>query len=655
MRKAWFSASEIAREKLPGLPGSQQGIAKIIERERWDSGDLARPRQGRGGGLEYHFSLFPASAQAALVTKYAEAYGQPNERKSPAEKPLKLAAEFEPESSAGAWARYEALPAALKDKAAARLRAIMQVDELRRHIGRGPAMRATAREQGIALATLNNWFHLVRGVPRADWLPALLPARRGGRGTRLQVAEPVWDAIRADYLRLEQPSFSSCYHRVRRLAARHGWEMPPERTLRRRIDEIPEAVVTMARQGRDATKALYPAQQRSRAMFNALQCVNVDGHKWDVFVRWEDGTVSRPMMVAFQDLYSNLFLAWRLAKSENKDAVRLCLGDLVTTYGIPEHCWLDNGRAFAAKWLTGGTPNRYRFKVKAEEPDGILTQLGVQIHWTTPYAGQSKPIERGFGDFARDIAKHPQFAGAYAGNSPMAKPENYGSRAVPIDVFREVIDREIAAHNAREGRDTEVCGGKKSFLQAFEESYSRSIIRQATPEQARMFMLAAEGVRVRRDGAIYLLDNRYWCAELLEHRGRLLTVRFDPENVHQDLAVYAQDGRLLCIAQLVEAVGFADTTAAREHAAARNAYLRATKEQLAAQRKMSLAELVALQGRAEGQPTTPIPAPKIVRPIFDGNAARKTTLAAEEEQDVIYENLARGLRLVRPARELPPD
>lgn len=54
-------------------------------------------------------------------------------------------------------------------------------------------------------------------------------------------------------------------------------------------------------------------------------------------------------------------------------------GDLFRVYGIPDHAWLDNGRGFAAKCITGGTPNRFRFKVKPEEPSGILTALGIDI------------------------------------------------------------------------------------------------------------------------------------------------------------------------------------------------------------------------------------------------------------------------------------
>ena len=83
------------------------------------------------------------------------------------------------------------------------------------------------------------------------------------------------------------------------------------------------------------------------------------------------------MLVAIQDVYSGKFLAWRLDESENRVPVRLAIGDMVERYGIPEHMVLDNGRSFASKWITGGTANRFRFKVRDDEPDGLLTQLGV--------------------------------------------------------------------------------------------------------------------------------------------------------------------------------------------------------------------------------------------------------------------------------------
>lgn len=496
----------------------------------------------------------------------------------------------------------------------------------------------------------------MRGVARSDWLPALTPRARGGRREKIEIDKRVWDVFKTDYLRLAQPSFESTYRRVAAIAAENGWAMPTSRTLRRRVDALPASVVVKARKGDDALKRMYPAQKRDRSHFHALQAVNVDGHKWDVFVKWEDGSIGRPLTVAFQDLYSGKFLAWRTARSENKDSVRLALGDMIGRFGIPGHCYQDNGRAFASKWLSGGTKNRFRFKVKDEEPHGIMTQLGIEIHWTTPYAGQSKPIERGFGDFARDIAKHPSFEGAYCGNSPMAKPENYGARAVPIAEFIATIEREIAVHNARPGRRSAVCGGKLSFDEAFNASYAGALIQKATPEQRRMCLMAAEQVTVRElDGTVHLFGNRYFAEALWEHRGEKVTVRFDPDNLHEPLFVQTREGVQICTAPEIEAAGFDDTEAARKHAQARGAHRKATKAMLDAERTLSLADLAKLQPRnADSQQP---PAPAAVRPFrpVRGNLALAEEFAPDHSASItdFDELMRRGLARMREAENGP--
>ena len=149
-------------------------------------------------------------------------------------------------------------------------------------------------------------------------------------------------------------------------------------------------VRVLCRDGAEALKRLYPAQQRRRDVFHALEAVNGDGHKFDVFVRWPDGEVVRPMMIGLQDVYSGKLLSYRVDKTENREAIRLALGDLVEAYGIPDHIYFDNTRAFANKMLTAGASHRYRFKTRDEDPVGIITLLGAEIHFVSPYSGQSK-------------------------------------------------------------------------------------------------------------------------------------------------------------------------------------------------------------------------------------------------------------------------
>ena len=463
---------------------------------------------------------------------------------------------------------------------------LLSVEALyKRGVRKTDAVSVAADQNEISESAIYKWFRQVKGWPRSDW-PMVLTANDKGRTKREELPDAAWQYIKADYLRPEAPALTAVYDRAKRQGYLEGWTLPSYKTVLRRVNAISVFVRVLAREGVEALERMYPAQERDKSVFHAMEAVNADGHKFDVFVKWPDGEISRPLMAAWQDVYSGKYLAWRVAKTENSDTIRLSFGDMISTYGIPAHAYLDNGRGFASKWLTGGMQTRFRFKVKEEEPAGILTRLGVEVHWATPYHGQSKPIERGFRDFCEYIAKHPAFAGAYTGNNPMAKPENYGSRAVPFALFMEVLDQEIAAHNARTGRRSKICAGR-SIDQAFEASYAVSQITPATEHQKLFCLMAAEAVTPKRtSGEIHLNNNRYWCEELTEYRCQKVTVRFDPDNLHSEVWVYTLDGEFIALAPCIAATGFNDTQAAREHNRKRKQFVKAGKQQLKAMRDM---------------------------------------------------------------------
>jgi len=640
LTREWFSASELAAMALPSLPNTTRGIMLLAERGDWQRDEWRntrwRTRKGHGGGVEYHYLLLPMVAQVAITMQFSRV-AEAQER-AVAKRQL---------TQAEMWRFFDGLAEPKKAKAGKKLEVLDAVAALRRGgMGKVVAMQQVAAHCGTKLSSLYAWERCVDGIDRHDWLPYLAP-RHAGRSASVECSDAAWDFLKSDFLRPERPDFEACFRRLERAAKEHGWTLPSRRTLARRIDALPQELRVFARDGADALKRMFPAQQRDRGVFHALEAVNADGHKWDVFVRWPDGTVGRPMMVAFQDLYSGKMLSWRIDRSENKEAVRLAFGDLVEQFGIPDLCWLDNGRSFASKWLTGGTPNRYRFKVRDDDPVGILTQLGVEVHWTTPYAGQSKPIERAFGDFAGDVAKHPRFAGAYTGNDPLAKPANYGSKAVPLDMFLEVLEQEIAAHNARAGRRAAVCAGR-SFDETFAASYQTAPIRKATAEQRRLWLLAAEGISVgRTDGAIMLLNNRYWSEFLLQHRGQKVTVRFDPQRLHTDVYVYRLDGAFLGAAACVHAVGFADVEKAREHAQERGRFMKATRAAAKAERKLSIAEVAALLPTPEDPP--PAPATRVVRLVHGAGALQPIPQLNEEEESEGERRMLQALSQMRTA------
>lgn len=644
--REWLSAAEIAALGLPGMPDTKRAVNRVATREGWDQrrnavGEpLARDRGGRGGGTEYHYSLLPSYAQARLVALGTVARPEPREA---------VRADLARDE---VWSQFEALSDKAKDKARARLGILQEVCTLERGgAAKNVAVAHVAAARKVSARSIYNWFEAVAGKPRLDWLPHLAP-RHVGCVVSADCDAVAWEFLKADFLRLERPTLQSCYRRLQKAAREHGWTIPSVSTLERRLErEIPAPVLIAAREGQDALKRLYPDQERDKSALHALEAVNADGHEWDVWVRWPDGTVARPVMVAFQDIYSGMVLSWRVDRSEHKDAVRLALGDVIEQFGVPDHCVLDNGRAFASKWLTGGIPNRYRFKVRDEDPDGLLKLLDCEVHWAQPYSGQSKPIERAFRDFCDSIAKDPRFAGAWTGNTIANKPENYGSKAVELETFLEVLEEGIAEHNTREGRSSATCRGR-SFAETFAASMAVAPIRKATEAQRRLWMLAAEGVRAAsHDGSLKLFDNRYWSDALHAHMGKALVVRFDPADLHSGVHAYRLDGRYIGHVACIERTGFFDVDGARSHSRKRRAWMKAQNAKLAAERSMSIDQVAELMAKPDPLPDFQ---PSKVTRLVHGNTVRAVPMPEPQQDEPTTDfakDFARGLRLIVAADE----
>ncbi|WP_317993198.1 transposase domain-containing protein [Bartonella gliris] len=637
--KEWFSIAELAEAALPGLPKSKGGLRKILASTWRHQSGLTRKVKGVSRPIvEVHISLLPEGARAALLVRFGGVCVEEKTEKS--------------DQKTSIWVRYEGLSKAHKRRCEERLKALCYWEDLL-HAGMGvhDAASLCAMQFGVSRMSLFNWRQMVEGYERPDWLAALAPCY--GEENVSQFApchEGAWEVFCSDYLRPSKPAFSACYRRMVSVAQERGWApIPSERALRRRFErQISKAVVVLAREGEEKAKKLYPAQRRDRSSLHALQAVNMDGHKLDVFVRvpWGEKPV-RLYLIAIQDLYSGKILSWRLSDAETWEIVRLVIGDMVEAYGIPERMTLDNGRAFTSKWISGGVQNRFRFKIKPDDPQGLLTSLGVQLQWTTPYSGQSKPIERAWRDLAEAISKHPFCAGAYTGNKPDAKPEDYGKRAIEFEAFKAHVGAQIVAHNGQAGRKAVNCAGR-SFDETFTESFQAegTIVRQASAAQRALWLLTSEALRAQKGtGEIHFYGNRYWARELNQYAGQKVIVRFDPDNLHQDLRVYDLHNRLLCLAPCLCDVGFYDQQAARLNGRLRKEYVKAVKAEKQLAAKLAPDHLADVYGRLEKKDEAlksklPIK-PKVSRlmPNYVGNLA----LTADDDEVLGEEEFSQHL------------
>lgn len=613
MTKEWFTAAELAG--LPGLPSTPQNVTLRAKRDSWKS----RKRKAVGGGREFHFNSLPVETQAAVLARLR---GDIAEVSKPVKRTLTVDRE-------NLWDAFERRPQTMKDVAAHRLQVLQAVERLvASGTLRTQAIQEVVKVMGESRPTIYRWFELVQNVDRSDWLAALVPGYIG-RTIKAECSDEAWEFFKSQYLRAEAPAVATCYEWMTQAAAKHGWTVPALRTVNRWVHEIPRTVRVLAREGEVALMQIYPSQQRTVRDLYAMFWINGDGYQHNVFVKFPDGTVGRPKTWFWQDIYSRRVLAKRTDRTEHSDMIRLALGDVIEKYGIPEHATIDNTRAAANKWMTAGVKTRYRFKVREEDPIGLMPQLNIQVHWTSVHKGkghgQAKPVERAFGvgGLGEYVDKHPRFAGAYTGPNTSAKPENYGETAVAWDVFVKTLDEAIGYWNQREGRRTEICNGQMSFESAFNQSYERNahLIRKPTDAQRRMWMLTAEHVTVQRDGAVALSagtgpqgKNRYSCDALLSHAGTQVVVRFDPERLHECVHIYKPDGRYIGQADCIHAAGFGDTSAGRERNRLRKAQLKAAKAAAAAESRMTALDAAALMPQPE--PEAPLQT-NVVRVPFE--------------------------------------
>lgn len=633
----WFTATELADAALAGMPNTRQGALKLLKAlTNHDGADKYRQRDG-SKATEYHISLLPPVVQAALLRKAGKVVVGGMTLDLPKPKAPRYCKEQ-------LWARWGKANTKAHEKAKARVAAVQAVRAL---VQNGSSLMEAYQhisdEFDIALPTLRRYCSAVKGFDDSDWLAVLLPKHQesatANRKSKLApVSESAWEYFKADYLAPEKPNASSCYERLKLAAKAHGWVIPSIDSLMRRMAlEIPRQQLVMLREGEHALMQLYPPQVRSVADLDAMQWINGDGYQHNVFVKWFNGEILRPKTWFWQDVYSRKIIGYRCDISENTDSIRLSLMDVCSKYGIPREITIDNTRAAANKWLTGGVKNRYRFKVKEDDPLGIIPMMGIQLHWSSVILGkghgQAKPVERAFGvgGLEEYVDIHPALRGCYTGPNPMEKPDNYGERAVDAEEFLRVLAEGVAMYNAKVGRETEACHGVMSFDQAFEQSYRQATVRKATREQLLVMLLQSEATRVSKHGTIELesggtiasRSNRYYHPDLAQYAGQKVIARFDPQNLHAAVMVTTLQGLHICEAECLAPVAFGDTQQAREHKRKRTQFVKANKQAALAQKSMSALEAAALLPSISDEPAPESKVVEMVRtlPASIGNAA----------------------------------
>jgi len=517
---------------------------------------------------------------------------------------------FSPAEYSIIWEDYERSGETHKRRATA---ALVALDLFQRMVDAGysigDAEKEVASKYGVSKPTLWRYRNTVKNHPRTHWLPLLSPRYKGGR-PQAEFTEAAYEYIRGRSLNTSGTPLTVLIQEARDLATVNGWIIPSDDVIRERLKKEPKWVDTMGRQGPKALERSYPAIQKNYETLALHELWESDGRKADVFCVWPDGTIARPFIIVWREVRSRLVLGVKGFLNPSAAGVLSAFGmAMERAQTAPDFAKIDNGREYAAKSVTGGQGNRYRFKVVPGEQPGIMTMVGTTAEWSPPGRGQDKPIESFWRFVADRCDKAPEFEGAYCGRNPVEKPESFDrKKAIPLAAYQQKLAAVLEFFNNRHRHTGSGMNGRTP-IEVYTELSAQTVRKPVSPAHIRLCMMGVANIKPDKDDASYTLKMpgygtcRYWSEKIaglpLETLSRKHAVYYDLDNPSAPVSIY--DGHnWLADAPQFEGLPFRNAgEGAANHVKAKNALMQPQKRAIAQMKAMAQPELPALEGVSE--------------------------------------------------------
>ena len=358
--------------------------------------------------------------------------------------------------------------------------------------------------------------------------------RRGGykKGV-IDIPQDVKDVFLNFWLNENSPSVASCYRLT--LLVFPDKELPGVRTFQRFANSIPIYAQTYHREGKKAfdDKHMPYLAFDYRSIYSNRQWV-ADNHKFDVMVRFPNGSIGRPWLIGWMDRRSRAIVGHLVTDHDpNADAILDSFARAVHAYGVPENVLLDNGKDYTVHDLF------------TNDVDYSLANfMRVLVTNTTPYNAKAKPIERFFRTLEETYCK---MLDSYVGSDAKKRPKGIEEKAIPFDEFVDFIGIAIEDYN-----NTPHGGEAMDGLtprQAWHENKAGGIRKANNDLLALYFKRTARPVKVGRNGInVPELAQRYDADELWEYYGKKVYARYNTDNVKQ-VYCFDEEMKFICIAE----------------------------------------------------------------------------------------------------------
>lgn len=614
--KKWITPEEFATlHSQAGNPRSKRAVQDWLLRARTDkkwevkqknlSFRFRQAKSSKGGGrsgTSYEISLdsLPLSYQYAYIKRNIPVISAPSQPNTGI-KQLSLPEQLD---------AFESHPKRKKDRALDRLNYLNATDGLtkegrKRHWAEHHHAFPTIPKMPSEKTVQQRW----KADLKKNGLVGLIP---GWRGPTSSVPEKAGEFFASLALDQAERSYNECYRITlgwyREEVSKDG-PFPSLSAFERWVTKkYPKPYRELARKGPShyvRTHQYYI--DRDASDIPAGKGWYSDHHQLDTRVQMPDGRLLRPWLTAWMDARTAKMVGWHLHEdAPNSDHIFYSFYLAVKEHGLPDWIYLDNGKDYLCRDLTGKTHRKKPIdEIVERQSRSLMGLLRVKVILAEVKNAQAKYIERRFKDFINGFAK---FMPGYVGSNPSKRPEKTekqcaGGEILPFQDCKSLLDKYIAETFNNLPSKGKLLNGM-SPNQAW-EAY-RGEIRTVSNESLRLCMMrTSKAMRIGRNGVIDRelgIELRYWAEWMPPMRGEYVYIRRDIENYGEAWAWNDKDDVYLGKATLAEkmpiqATGKIDRTRLKEEIRRKRADIKAARDAIRPKIHLDPSEIIDYQAR----------------------------------------------------------
>lgn len=363
------------------------------------------------------------------------------------------------------------------------------------------------------------------------------------------------------------------YEKLTLVANVNKWEkIPSYQTVTRYITYLMEdegmknAHFLASKGSREYKNKVMVKGSRDTSGLKVMQIVMGDEHTFDCWVAYKqpNGKVIpiKPHLAAWVDMRSRAIMGDVLCKDANSDILKQSLLKMMYSEpgGIPEYLYIDNGKDYTAKTMTGRDRNDRSGMDFDDTTKGFYKSIGIKDdHRALPYEPWSKgQIERFFRTVCNRFTKwFKSYTGTLTGSKTSDKVTKDIKRMcengelLTMEEFYEEWHKwltEVYMHTEH--------GGLKKAKETHKTPYDcfmneERYFKAAPPKSyATLLMMKSENVLVRNIG-IVRWGFEYRSDELCDYIGRKMDIKYDPDDM-STLYVFDKNGKKVCEAYCQE-------------------------------------------------------------------------------------------------------